>query len=63
MNPVRIASAVSTILHSPATSYWLKDALAKALNRDCVDACHDAELLAEVLRARVDMFQSREVSA
>jgi hypothetical protein len=40
------------ILASPSTSYWLKDALKSALNRDCVDASKDAELLALVLSER-----------
>jgi hypothetical protein len=46
--------AITKMQTSPGTSYWLKDALNKALNRDCVDACHDAEALAAVLRARCD---------
>ena len=45
---------INHMQESPGTSFWLKDALNKALNRDCVDACHDAEALAAVLRARCD---------
>ena len=40
------------ILADPSASYWLKIALASALQRDCVDASHDAELLALVLSER-----------
>jgi hypothetical protein len=37
------------ILHDPASSTWLKQALASALCRDPVDAANDAEVLASVL--------------
>ena len=48
------------ILASPSTSHWLKDALKSALNRDCVDAASDAELLAFVLSERAqDIVASR----
>jgi hypothetical protein len=48
------------ILADPCTSYWLKNALASALERDCVDASHDAELLAHVLSERAqDIVASR----
>lgn len=40
------------ILASPSTSFWLKDALQAALQRDPVDAANDAELLAAVLASR-----------
>lgn len=42
------------ILASPSTSFWLKDALRAALQRDPVDAASDAELLATVLASRCD---------
>ncbi len=47
---------VEELLASPGVSYWLKDALKSALNRDCVDASHDAELLAAVLGERTRKF-------
>jgi hypothetical protein len=47
---------VRQILNGPATSYWLKDALTSALDRDPVDACNDAELLAMVLGHRADQI-------
>jgi len=38
------------LLHDPAVSYWLKDAIITALKRDPVDALRDAELLVQVLK-------------
>lgn len=40
------------VLDDPAASFWLKDALRAALERDPVDATNDAMLLANVLDAR-----------
>lgn len=48
------APSTENVLASPCTSYWLKNALRSALERDCVDAAADAELLARLLRARCD---------
>lgn len=45
---------IRQILDGPGTSYWLKNALTAALDRDPVDACNDAELLAMVLGHRAD---------
>lgn len=42
------------IFQDPAATFWLKDALRKALDRDPVDALGDAEILVEVLRARAE---------
>jgi hypothetical protein len=42
-----------TIQNDPASSYWLKNALAGALVRDSVDALRDAETLVRVLRERL----------
>jgi hypothetical protein len=41
------------VLSDPATSHWLRDALRSAIERDLVDAAHDAELLAKVLADRI----------
>ena len=41
-----------SILASPIASFWLKNALTTALDRDPVDAVMDAELLAAVLAER-----------
>ncbi len=43
---------ISSVLQHPSTSYWLRDALARALDRDPVDAVDDAEALHELLAAR-----------
>jgi hypothetical protein len=43
-----------TILQDPAASYWLKGALEKALTRDPVNALGDAEILVEVLKAKLE---------
>lgn len=40
------------LLEQHDVSYWLKNALRAAMERDPVDAVNDAELLAEVLRQR-----------
>jgi len=50
---------IQELLDSPCTSYWLKDALRSALNRDCVDAAADAEVLAAVLTLRAEEILGR----
>lgn len=42
------------ILGYNSASCWLKNALTTALNRDCLDAAKNAELLAAILSARCD---------
>ena len=42
------------IMADPATSFWLKEALQKAITRDLVDALNDAEVLLAVLQGRLD---------
>lgn len=49
---------IRQILSGPGTSHWLKDALTSALDRDPVDACNDAELLAMVLGHRADQIMA-----
>lgn len=39
------------IASNPATSYWLRGAIAALLERDVLDARNDAEILAEIFRA------------
>jgi len=51
---MKISERISAILNDPSASYWLKDALRSALTRDIVDACNDAEVLAEVLSDRCE---------
>jgi len=43
---------IHAIIGNPSTSYWLSDALRAALNRDPIDAAHDAEQLASLLTQR-----------
>lgn len=42
------------ILADPAASFWLKEALQKAITRDPVDALNDAEILTAVLQGRLN---------
>ena len=46
---IRITDAIAEVLASPDTSYWLREALRAALERDAWDAAQDAERLAELL--------------
>lgn len=41
------------LFDDPAASFWLKNALKTALQRDPVDALNDAQLLVEHLQARL----------
>lgn len=43
---------IHEILLDPAASFWLKNALRSALERDPVDAANDAEVLAQLLDRR-----------
>ena len=47
------------ILSDPACSIWLKESLQQSLLRDPVDALNDAEVLAAVLKARLDSLFAR----
>jgi len=49
---VPIVPTPESILASSQASNWLQQALREALQRDIVDAAHDAEFLAAVLRAQ-----------
>ena len=44
---------IEDVLTSPCASYWLKNALKSALQRDEVDAYYDAKLLAELLDVNI----------
>lgn len=52
-------SRIQDILDSPSASNWLKNTLRSGLNRDCVDAAADAELLTELLRAHCNQALGR----
>lgn len=43
---------ITQILHDPAASDWLKDALRTARDRDVLDAFHDARALVSILQQR-----------
>lgn len=43
---------IAKIYEDLGASFWLKETLASALERDSLDALHDAEVLYEVLKLR-----------
>ena len=49
------------ILADPATSYWLRDAIVTAFERDPFDAERDALVLASLLTRRLDTLVARHV--
>jgi hypothetical protein len=51
---MNIDDQIRDVIASPVTSFWLKHALADALERDCLDALRDAELLAYLLKDRFE---------
>ncbi|WP_197343435.1 hypothetical protein [Ralstonia pseudosolanacearum] len=56
----QIEGEIQAVIDAASTSYWLRDALASALRRDCVDAARDAETLAALLGRRCDATIGRE---
>ena len=50
--PLESDKTIARLLVDPSLSYWLKDALRIALNRDPLDALNDAEALCQVLTER-----------
>ena len=46
-------TVIRRLLSDPSTSYWLRDALVAALERDPVDAAADAWVLSALLDRRV----------
>jgi hypothetical protein len=51
------------ILADPSVSYWLKDALRAAYERDPIDALHDARSLLQLLGERYTQIVSRDPSS
>lgn len=47
-----IHDEIQAVTECKSTSDWLRQALATALHRDCVDAANDAEVLSELLKRR-----------
>lgn len=52
LEPVRSLGSASDVLSDPTSSTWLREALRSAMDRDPVDAAHDAEALSTLLQAR-----------
>jgi hypothetical protein len=50
---------IEQVLADPAASFWLKEALRSALDRDPVDAANDAEVLAQLLDQRCQEILNR----
>jgi hypothetical protein len=48
--------SVQQVLEDPCVHYRLKNWLREALNADPLDAYYDAQLLADVLKQRVDLI-------
>lgn len=61
--PARTSLDPIVLLADPATSYWLKDAIVAAFERDPFDAERDALALAAILTRRVDELVERHFSA
>jgi hypothetical protein len=47
------------VLADPTASYWLKDAIQSAMERDPVDAANDAKFLSNLLTARCNHLLNR----
>ncbi len=54
---------IHAITNDFAASDWLKAAVLTILERDCVDAARDAEILAEIARARANEIASYHLEA
>lgn len=52
LKPQGSTGRIATIMADPCTSYWLKDTLRSAFNRDPVDALRDAEQMVAILKLR-----------
>lgn len=48
---------IDDVLKDPSTSFWLKDAIKTLSNRDIVDAVNDAEILASLMKDRLNSIQ------
>lgn len=54
---------IRDLLQDASLSYWLRDALTSALDRDPVDAAADAGLLSAILDRRADEIAARALAA
>ena len=51
-----VEKQINRIIDSPSTSFWLKDAFKELMQRDCLDAAGDAELLGSLLGRRAELI-------
>lgn len=51
---------IRAILESPCSSYWLRQALHSALDRDSVDVANDAEHLSGLLSRRCELVVGQQ---
>ena len=49
-----IEERIEDILADDAASFWIKESLRSAIERDCVDAATDVKILAKLLCDRAD---------
>jgi hypothetical protein len=53
MNTRSWSQLIAQICDDPSASYWLKNAIRSLAARDPVDAAKDAEILVDIMRARI----------
>ena len=62
IDPVTMATTgevekqINRIIDSPSTSFWLSEAFTALMQRDCLDAARDAELLGSLLGRRAELI-------
>jgi len=54
---------IRIMMQDPTLSFWLRDALTRALARDPVDAAADAGLLSLILDRRLDVITAHNQAA
>ena len=54
--------SVQQVLEDPCVNYRLKNWLREALRADALDAYYDAQLLADILKQRVDQILRKELT-
>lgn len=54
LTSLNIAQEIERVIADPTTSFWLRNNIQLALNRDPVDALQDAKHLTDILRAHLD---------
>ena len=53
---------IKRLVEDPSISFWLRDALLSALNRDPVDAANDAGLLSMILDKRATTLLEKQAA-